>query len=230
MNTNENQYREEVFLSEYRNASNLNEERGWQEHQDMQLAFLDTVGFKSDTNFLDIGCGPMRLGVALIPKLINGWYFGQDINPETLNFGEEILRKAGISLNSQYTLLSSDQFDLEKVDREIDMAFSNSLFSHLNLNSILTCLYRVQEVLSPGASYYSTFFQIPTDFSWLEPYPRNKWGHDFFTYSYKDPYHYSFELIRSIANKSGFKISILKNYGHPTQTMIRFKSIKSRWF
>ena len=29
----------------------------------------------------------MRLGSALIPLIEDGWYFGQDINPDTIAFG-----------------------------------------------------------------------------------------------------------------------------------------------
>ena len=62
----------------------------------MQLSFLQRRGLTSSSNVLDIGCGPMRLGSALIPLLNDGWYYGQDINPETIAFGEEVLREAGI--------------------------------------------------------------------------------------------------------------------------------------
>ena len=36
--------------------------------------------------------------------LIEGWYFGQDINPNTIAFGEEVLRESGIPSKSRYTL------------------------------------------------------------------------------------------------------------------------------
>ena len=50
----------------------------------MQLSFLQRHGFESSSTILDLGCGPMRLGSALIPLLRDGWYYGQDINPETI--------------------------------------------------------------------------------------------------------------------------------------------------
>ena len=59
----------------------------------------------------------MRLGSALIPLLKDGWYYGQDINPGTIAFGEEVLRDAGISEQAPYTLFASDQFGLSLVDR-----------------------------------------------------------------------------------------------------------------
>ena len=47
----------------------------------------------------------MRLGSALIPLLKDGWYYGQDINPDTIAFGEEVLREAGIPEQAPYTIV-----------------------------------------------------------------------------------------------------------------------------
>ena len=52
----------------------------------------------------------------------------------------DLLRQAGIAPDAPYTLVASERFDLSAVDRPVDIAFANSLFSHLTLNSIVTCL------------------------------------------------------------------------------------------
>ena len=102
----------------------------------------------------------MRLGSALIPLLKDGWYYGQDINSNTIAYGEEVLRQAGIPVHAPYTLFASDQFDLSLVDRPVQIAFSNSLFSHLTLNSIFTALLQLQTVLAPTGVLYATFFAL----------------------------------------------------------------------
>lgn len=230
MTHSENNYVNEVFLSELRNCSDLEGQRKWSEHQEMQLQFLYKQGFQPDSKILDVGCGPMRLGVALIPELNNGWYYGQDINSETLEFGEEVLRSKGISSDANYTLFASDKFCLEEVKQPIDIAFSNSLFSHLNLNSIMTCLINIKEVLVPGGYYYSTFFDVLPGQQWVEPIERNKWGHSFYTNPNKDPYHYSSSLLQSIAKQLGFKMKLINEFGHPTQTMASLKNTRKYWF
>ena len=121
----------------------------------MQLSFLLRRGLTASSTVLDIGCGPMRLGSALIPLLNDGWYYGQDINPGTIAFGEEVLREAGISEQAPYTLFVSDQFELTPVDRPVQIAFANSLFSHLTLNSIFTALLQLQTVLAPAGVLYA---------------------------------------------------------------------------
>ena len=132
----ENPYRKEVFLEDLRLHKNRQQQRIWAEHQQMQLSFLQRHGLKSSSTVLDIGCGPLRLGSALIPLLDNGWYYGQDINSDTIAFGEEVLRQAGISEKAPYTLFASEQFELNLVDRPVQIAFANSVFmpSHAEFN------------------------------------------------------------------------------------------------
>ena len=231
MTQGENTYRQDVFLADLRKQNDRQNQRIWLEHQQMQLSFLVRHGFNSSSTVLDLGCGPMRLGSALIPLLTSGWYFGQDINPSTIAFGEDVLREAGISMDASYTLFASDQFELTSVDRPVTIAFSNSLFSHLTLNSIFTALLQVQQVLAPSGVFYATFFALEPGHSWLMPHSRNKWGRLFETYPHQDPYHYPLPLLQKLARQAGFRLDVLDDFGHPTQTMGRFRRLKRhRWF
>ena len=231
MTQSENFYREDVFLKDLRHLQDRQQQRIWYEHQQMQLSFLQRRGLNSASTVLDLGCGPMRLGSALIPLLKDGWYFGQDVNASTIAFGEEVLREAGVSEDAPYSLLATDQFDLSFVDRPVQIAFSNSLFSHLSLNSILTALLQLQNVLAPSGVLYATFFAVKSGRSWLKPHPRNKWGRQFETYHHQDPYHYPLSLLQNLARHAGFRLDVLNDFGHPTQTMGRFRRPRLyRWF
>ena len=169
----------------------------------MQLSFLKRRGLTASSTVLDIGCGPMRLGSALIPLLNDGWYYGQDINPSTIAFGEEVLREAGISEQAPYTLFASDQFEFTPVDRPVQIAFANSVFSHLTLNSIFTALLQLQTILAPSGVFYATFFALEQGRPWLKPHPRNKWGNQFETYPSQDPYHYPLPLVARFGAPGG---------------------------
>jgi SAM-dependent methyltransferase len=222
----ENTYQHEVFLDHLRHRSDREVERIWHEHQQMQLSFLQRRGLRPSSTVLDLGCGPMRLGSVLIPLLSSGWYYGQDLNPDTLAYGEEVLRQAGIAPDAPYTLMASERFDLSAVDRPVDIAFANSLFSHLNLNSIVTCLLQLRQVLQPRGVFYATFFALDQSQSWLTPQRRDKWGHTFDTYANQDPYHYSPSLLKALARDVGYYMDLVADFGHPTQTMARFRR---RW-
>lgn len=225
----ENPYRQDVFLDDLRHCVNRDEQRIWSEHQQMQLAFLKRHGLETSSTILDLGCGPMRLGSALIPLLQEGWYYGQDVNPDTIAFGEQVLREAGISEHGPYTLFASDQFDLSRVDRPVQIAFANSLFSHLSLNSIFTALLQLDSVLARRGVLYATFFALESQRPWLLPHPRNKWGREFCTFPHQDPYHYPLPLLQAVARQAGFRLDVIKDFGHPTQTMGRFRRRWSRF-
>ena len=141
------------------------------------------------------------------------------------------MRELGISKQAPYTLSTSSQFDLSFINRPVQIAFSNSLFSHLTLNSIYTALLQLQSVLAPNGVLYATFFNLERGRSWLNPHPRNKWGRQFETYPHQDPYHYSLPLLKALARQAGFRLDVQDDFGHPTQTMARFtRSWRYRWF
>lgn len=230
MTQSENPYRQDVFLEDLRHQKDRQKQRIWTEHQQMQLSFLQRRGLTSASTVLDIGCGPMRLGSVLIPLLNDGWYYGQDINSSTIAFGEEVLREAGIPEHAPYTLFASDQFELTAVDRPVHIAFANSVFSHLTLNSIFTALLQLQTVLAPSGVLYATFFALKPKHSWLKPHPRNKWGRKFETYPHQDPYHYHLPMLKALARQAGFRLDLIHDFGHPTQVMGRFRRLRRQRF
>ena len=133
-----------------------------------------------------------------------------------------MLREAGISEQAPYTLFASDQFDFTPVDRQVQIAFANSVFSHLTLNSIFTALLQLQNVLAPAGVLYATVFSLERGRSWLNPHPRNKWGRHFETYPHQDPYHYPL-TFEGFGTQGWVSFDVIDDFGHPTQTMCRFR-------
>ncbi len=219
----DNHYGKRVFLSTLLAQPDYRNDRIWSEHQQMQMRFLSSKGMSANSSVLDMGCGPLRLGVALIPKLTNGWYYGVDINENTLQAGRKVLIEHGVS-NNRFSLICSDSFDTSEIKGSIDFAFSNSLFSHLSLNSILMCLKKIREVIATNGVYYSTFFMANDD-EWLNPISRKKWGREFDTFPNKDPYHYSLNTLDCLADIAGYNMSLVDDFYHPIQTMACFKPI-----
>ena len=66
MTQGENSYRQDVFLQDLCQQKDRQQQRIWAEHQQMQLSFLQNRGLTASSTVLDLGCGPMRLGSALI--------------------------------------------------------------------------------------------------------------------------------------------------------------------
>lgn len=217
----ENNYKSHVFLDKLLEKPDYKSNRLWQEHQAMQFGYVKSAGLHPHHNFLDVACGPLRLGAELVQYLSAGTYFGMDINAQTIQVGVDKLDEDGID-HSNAVLFANETFDFSSVDRPVEMAFSNSLFSHLTLNSIMLCMQSLAKILPSGAAYHSTFFRAPEDADWAEPIQHSKWGRDFSTFANKDPYHYKPSILEVVADRAGFEFGVAETYGHPTQTMAVF--------
>jgi len=214
----DNNNRKRVFLETVLSGEDYKSHDLWKNHQKMQHEYVMAQGLTPQHTFLDIGCGPLRLGSRIIPFLTGGHYFGTDINSETLDLGRSIAAEEGVDM-SNATLIATDAFDFSEVNKDVDMAFSNSVFSHLTLNTIGICLANLSQILAPGVRYFTTFFLAEDVDVWRKPKPQNKWGREFYTYPAKDPYHYTAEMFANLAEECGFDFEIDESYGHPTQTM-----------
>ena len=81
----ENPYRQDVFLEDLRQQKDRQQKRIWVEHQQMQLISTAPCPATSSTSTRLRANG----SVLPIPLLNDGWYYGQDINSDTITFGEE---------------------------------------------------------------------------------------------------------------------------------------------
>ena len=219
----ENPYRQEVFLEDLRQQKNRQQQRIWAEHQQMQLSFLQRHGLKSSSTVLDIGCGPLRLGSALIPLLETAGITDRTSTPTRSPLAKRCCARQVFLKRRPTPCFASDQFRAQPGRSACADCFANSVFSHLTLNSTFTALLQLQNVLAPSGVLYATFFALEPGRQWLQPHPRNKWGREFETYPHQDPYHYPIPMLQNLARQAGFRLDLMDDFGHPTQTMGRFR-------
>jgi SAM-dependent methyltransferase len=139
----------------------------WDTHGLHQLRFLREHGLRPDHRFLDVGCGALRAGRHLVDLLEPGHYYGVDANLALLRAGYEIeLTDEQRERLPVTNLRANDRFDVD-FGVEFDMAIAQSVFTHISLNHIRLCLYRVAKVMPPGGRFFATFFEelddIPVD-------------------------------------------------------------------
>ncbi|MEM1267272.1 MAG: class I SAM-dependent methyltransferase [Pseudomonadota bacterium] len=195
--------------------------KGRKRYGKFQIDFLDRHGLDAATHVLDFGCADLRLGELILPKLETGRYYGVDINAEALERGRQHCEAEGIS-TERATLFATDRFALDPIpDGTLDIAFSNSVFSHLTLNSILLCLRAVLPKLKPGGTYYSSM--IILDEEWPVEQPKS-WNQQdsIISYPARDPYHYPFSLVQQTCAWAGASCELRQDYGHPFQKMVAF--------
>jgi SAM-dependent methyltransferase len=191
----------------------------WDEIGRLQLDFLKRRGLVPEHKFLDVGCGCLRGGIHFIRYLNEGNYYGLDMNLSLIDAGKFELASAGLSERNA-TLLVNDKFEFWRFGVEFDFALALSVFTHLFMNHISRCLVEVKRVLKQDGRFYATFFQAPHP-AYLTPivhYPG-----DVTTNYDSDPFHFSYEEVRVLAENAGLVASLVGDWHHPrSQKMLCF--------
>lgn len=178
--------------------------------------------------FIDIGAGDIVLGEQMPDLGYPKTFYVQDLSQPSLISGLKRIKSAGISIDNIIPM-SSDNFNFDKVpDTSIDFAFSNSLFSHLSINSIILCLRNLCPKMKQRSIYLSSMIIVPgkvepKSFDWS--YLKTK-GSAIVSYPVKDPFHYTEATVRLLPSfETGFEFLAIHDYGHPFQKLVEFRRL-----
>lgn len=188
-------------------------------------AIKEHFGSLAGKTFIDIGAGDIVLGERVHEIGVPKKFYVQDLSEPSLRAGLDRIAASGVDVGI-FQAMVSDHFNFDCIrDGELDAAFSNSLFSHLTLNSILACLRNLFPKLKPGGSYLTSMIVLPGT---RELY-RYDWGYlqepraDIVSFSMKDPFHYTEKTIRNLGILGpGFEVRAVHDYGHPFQKLVEF--------
>jgi SAM-dependent methyltransferase len=135
----------------------------WDTHGAHQLEFLKAHGLQPSNRFIDVGAGAFRAGRYLIDYLERGNYYAVDANLSLLETGYEAELTAEQRERLPVgNLRANDRFDTD-FGVPFDMAIAQSVFTHLSLNHLRLCLFRLAKTMRPGGTFYVTFFEQPKD-------------------------------------------------------------------
>jgi SAM-dependent methyltransferase len=189
----------------------------WEELGRLQLDFLVAQGLRPEHRFLDVGCGSLRAGRHLVDYLEPAHYYGTDINHDLIETGYRLelddAQRARLPLGN---LHSTDRFDND-FGVQFDMAIAQSVFTHIPLNLMRLCLYRVAKVMKPGARFYVTFFERGRNYP-LDGVPktRNLWTE-------RNSYWYYRKDMRWVAEQSPWSFRYIGDWDHPRgQRMVEY--------
>jgi SAM-dependent methyltransferase len=136
----------------------------WDEIGRLQLDFLVEQGLTPEQRFLDVACGALRAGIHFVDYLDAGNYYGIDINGDLLDAGYDIELPEHLREKLPRSQLQvAERFECD-FGVSFDFAIAQSLFTHVPLNSIRLCMYRVAQQMRPGGRLFVTFNEFPRSF------------------------------------------------------------------
>ncbi len=196
----------------------------WDDLGRHQFDFLLGEGLQPAHTFVDVGCGSLRAGRHLIDYLDPGNYYGIDANVSLLQAGYDVeLSDEQRSRMPIANLRANDRFDAD-FGVEFDMAIAQSVFTHISLNHIRLCLYRLAKSMSPGGRFFATFFEeprsVPLDEIVNRPMQKQP------RFSERNIYWYYRADLRWVAKSGPWDVRYVGSWGHPAgQRMIEFTRI-----
>ncbi len=135
-----------------------------------QLQMLkEYANLETNHKVLDIGSGIGRTAIALTGYLNqNGSYEGFDVVERGVQWCNSRIHKENSNFNFKYVPLFNDLYNTATLkatefifpypNNSIDVAFSFSVFTHMQLEEIQHYFNQIQRVLKPGGVCLSTFF------------------------------------------------------------------------
>jgi len=161
----------------------------------------------------------LRGGIHFVRYLDAGNYYGLDINASLLDAGRKELADAGLAGKNANLMLDA-RFKMNRFETRFDYILAVSVFTHLYGNHIVRCLVEARKALQPRGVFYATFFEAPTS-AHLGKIKHDPGGVE--SRYDQDPFHYSFQEMRSLAEIAGVKVELIGEWRHPlNQRMLAF--------
>jgi SAM-dependent methyltransferase len=164
-------------------------------------------GMQPQHRFLDVACGALRAGVHFVDYLDSGNYYGIDVNSDLLDAGyQRELREDLRAKLPRDQLRVADRFECD-FGVSFDFAIAQSLFTHVSLNHVRLCMYRVAQQMRPGGRFFVTFNEMRRSF----PVDGVKGK----SYGERNVYWYYRKDLRWAASFSPWDFRYIGDWGHP---------------
>jgi hypothetical protein len=178
----------------------------WPQLQQYQFNALKSHGLLPHHSLIDIGCGPITVGLALISYLDRGNYFGVDALPEPLIESYQRIAKHSL-VHKNPTLVCSSTFGKRELDhRRFDYIWMSQLSYHLDDPRTVQLFEHVCSMMSEGSVFLADIIDPE-----IELDPDSTWQG--FSYHVRPV-----EFYEAIARRFGFSVQrrgILRDYGYP---------------
>jgi ABC-type polysaccharide/polyol phosphate transport system ATPase subunit/SAM-dependent methyltransferase len=187
----------------------------WDEEGEWVFEFTRRQGLQPDQYVLDVGCGSLSAASRLLRYMQPSHYWGFEKNIELFIAGSQIeLPRAGVRAELGHFIINDD-FNLAQATQPFDMAIASSLVRRLPLNSVARAMASVIRSLADGGKFYVTWPESAA--SNFEPIT---WPDGGVTYSDREPYHYSFDMLAALTEVVGGRAERVDDQSHPRQESV----------
>jgi SAM-dependent methyltransferase len=195
----------------------------WDELGALQLEFMVAQGLQPEHRLLDVGCGALRAGIRFVDYLQPSGYYGIDINETLLDAGfeHELPHHLRSKLPRDH-LRATDRFDCD-FGVQFDFAIAQSVFTHMSLNQIRLCLFRLADVMPPGGRLLASYFEAPRSHPLDQPRARGR------LWTERNAFFYYRDDLRFAAQRAPWELRYIGAWGHPRhQRMMEFRRIQPK--
>jgi SAM-dependent methyltransferase len=183
----------------------------WSEEGAWVFEFLTRQGLRPEDYVLEMGCGSLSAARHFLKYMQPSHYWGFERSMELFSAGVQVeLPRAGVASDLGH-FLSNEEFDLKGAPYLFDVAISSALFRQLPLNHVARVIASVVRKLKPGGRYFATWTPNPDPASFAPIVHADGTT----TYSDREPYHYPFEMLASIATVVGARAELFDDSSHP---------------
>ncbi len=191
----------------------------WFEVREQALALLSDHGLRRDSVVLDLGCGMLRLGSALIPHLNQECYLGIEPDADLVAAGQQYLVDEELLARKRPQFYHGTDFRLSAFDREVDFVIARSIWSHASRDMIRTTLDEFCKVAKPDAVLLASFYEAALRPRYRWPYYGKKWLYPHIT-KRGASYHFP-GFLRRECHKRGLELTLLDEEKLGRQTWAR---------
>jgi cyclopropane fatty-acyl-phospholipid synthase-like methyltransferase len=178
----------------------------WPQLQQYQFNALSSLGLQPHHSMIDIGCGPIAVGAALISYLDSGNYVGVDARSEPLVEAYRRIAKLSLTHKNPTLVLSSTFGKSELGDRRFDYVWVSQLSYHLTEAQMAQLFEHVCSMMH-GTSVFLMDVIDPE----IELEPQATWRG--FSYHFRP-----FEFYETMAEKCSLSVQCrgtIRDYGYP---------------
>ena len=136
-----------------------NRESLWHTLGIWQLKQLKYLGLNPGSHLLDVGCGPLRLGMYVIPFLEDDHFWGVDPYAPYEKLAKAIMKETGC--RKKYTIKIGADFPFVDSGRKFDFAMAQSVVTHLSNNQLDHLMTNLKRSMAPGGQFVFTYTDNP---------------------------------------------------------------------